>query len=142
MDHFTDHKGNSELVGQIWEKIYINTEQWQAEVEFLKDEFGFLHNLIGGYIVWLGKEEIMPQIQTLVQRLNDIQRVRAELNQKLTKQMVSLEELLNKSFEGSQQDVKNEDVALNKLLKDFTSDIRSLKKEIHTVTKMVVNSKK
>tara|TARA_R110000868_G_scaffold216234_1_gene466341 strand:- start:709 stop:1137 length:429 start_codon:yes stop_codon:yes gene_type:complete len=142
MDHFTDHKGNSELVGQIWEKIYINTEQWQAEVEFLKDEFGFLHNLIGGYIVWLGKEEIMPQIQTLVQRLNDIQRVRAELNQKLTKQMVSLEELLNKSFEGSQEDVKNEDVALNKLLKDFTSDIRSLKKEIHTVTKMVVNSKK
>ena len=77
-----------------------------------------------------------------MQRLNDIQRVRAELNQKLTKQMVSLEELLNKSFEGSQEDVKNEDVALNKLLKDFTSDIRSLKKEIHTVTKMVVNSKK
>tara|TARA_R110002049_G_scaffold298365_2_gene488043 strand:- start:1699 stop:2148 length:450 start_codon:yes stop_codon:yes gene_type:complete len=142
MGNFTDHEGDSEPIGQIWEKIYINTEQWQAEMEFLRDEFGFLHNLIGGYMVWLGKEEIMPQIQALVQRLNDLQQVRAELNQRVTKQMISLEELLNESFEGNQQQVTNEDAALGKLLKGFIIDIRALKKEIHTVTKMVANSKK
>jgi hypothetical protein len=84
----------------------------------------------------------MAQIQTIVKRLNKLQDVRGELNKKLTKQMVALEELLNKSHKEPQWQVKEENIVLSKLLKDFTKDIRALKKDIHTITKIVTDSKK
>lgn len=140
MDNFIGDKNNFGSVRQVWEKMYASSEEWQQDIDFLRDEFSFFHNLIGGYMVWLGKEDSMPQIQTLVKRLNMLQDLRVEVNKKLKRQMVNLEELLNQSFEGNQQQVEEENLALKKLLKDYTRDVRAFKKDIHTVTKIVANS--
>ena len=142
MDNSTGYNDSFKEETPIWEKMYMRAEDWQQDLAFFKEEFGFLHNLIGGYIVWVGNEDDMPQIQTVVKRLNKLQDVQGDLNQKLTRQMVTLEELLNKSYKGSQWQVKEENAELSKLLKDFTKDIRALKKDIHTVTKIVTDSKK
>jgi hypothetical protein len=142
MDNSEEYNDGPKEEDLIWEKMYMHTEEWQHDLAFFKDEFWFLHNLIGGYVVWVGNEDDMAQIQTIVKRLNKLQDVRGELNQKLTKQMVALEELLNKSHKEPQWQVKEENIVLSKLLKDFTKDIRALKKDIHTITKIVTDSKK
>jgi hypothetical protein len=142
MDSNKNYNTNRNLENQVWKAMYIRAEEWQRDLDFLKDEFGFLHNLIGGYLVWLEKEDSLPKIQGLIKRLNELQNFQAGLTKKITMQLITLEELLNNSFKGKTRQVKNEDITLNKLMKSHTNNFRALKKEVYVITKEVGNIEK
>jgi len=98
MDNSTGYNDSFKEETPIWEKMYMRAEDWQQDLAFFKEEFGFLHNLIGGYIVWVGNEDDMPQIQTVVKRLNKLQDVQGDLNQvELLKCLNSTKKVLGKT---------------------------------------------
>ncbi|MAU17077.1 MAG: hypothetical protein CMH48_10310 [Muricauda sp.] len=125
-----------------WEVMYVQTEHWKDESSFFDEEFQFLHNLIGGFLVWLSSEEDLHQAKSLVERLNTLSNQNRALARRITGQMIALEELQNGSFTGDELKVKNDAVAIRATLDEFITDFRSLKKEIHYLTKILSKTEK
>ena len=86
-------KNHDHINGSDWELIYAQTERWKDESSFFEEEFQFLHNLIGGYLVWLSHEDNLNQAKGLVERLNSLSGQNRALGRRITGQLIALEEL-------------------------------------------------
>jgi hypothetical protein len=135
-------KNHDHINGSDWELIYAQTERWKDESSFFEEEFQFLHNLIGGYLVWLSHEDNLNQAKGLVERLNSLSGQNRALGRRITGQLIALEELQNGSFTGDEPKVKNDATAIQAILEDFVKEFRDLKKEIHHLTKIVSKTEK
>jgi hypothetical protein len=136
------HQDLGEDVLLQWSAVYTLTEHWQADMKFFNDELNFLNILVDKYLLKLAEEGHISTIAPLAMALTKLEVNNRELDQKIEKHKLHIQEVIENPFSHNSQAVKDEHIALESELYDFVDIFRITKKEIFDSTEQILKSEK
>lgn len=125
-----------------WQQMFILSERWQADLEFLKDELNFIHNLIDRYLMWLTDENNMAATRKQVAELSGIRVKHQALGQTLATHKMHLAGLIENPFSHNAQDCKDAHVSIEAMVTALMKDFRAIKKAVFALTEKIMASEK
>lgn len=125
-----------------WDEFYILTEHWQSDMEFYRDELRFLKNLLVKYFVWLTKEENVSDVHDMVTRLDNLDRKRDDISEKIQLHLHDIELLIENAFSHDEQKFRDDQSQLEEDIAQFVKDVRKAKNEVFKLAEYVIESEK
>jgi len=135
--------GSKEEYQETWSKLYILTEHWQSDVKFFHYELNFLNTLVDKYFTQLTAEaENIGKVRPVALTLSKIEARARALDQKITKHLQHIRELMENPFSPNSPEFKDEHGQLELELAIFLKDFRATKSEVFALTEQVLKSEK
>jgi hypothetical protein len=135
--------GSKDEDQQAWSELYILTEHWQSDIKFFHYELNFLNILVDKYFTRLmAEEENVSKVKPVAMKLSRIEDRERELDQKITKHLQHIQELMENPSSDNSQKFRDEHVELEIELANFLKDFRATKSEVFGLTEQVLKSEK
>ena len=125
-----------------WEQLYALGEFWQKDLEFYQDEMRFYHDLIDKYFMWLMEDPNIEKVQTLIRQLRKMHEKGIELTDQVNKHQAQIEQLMENAFSHDDQKFREDHSHLEDEITEFVEELRTLKKEVFSITESVIESEK
>ena len=123
-----------------WKEIYMLTKHWQSDVEFFAYEIKFLLNLTNKYFIWLTDDQNIETVASVQKDLKRLRKEQKELADNLKTHLNHITALLENAFIYDEHTFKDEHIALENKLTDFTKTFKEVKKQVFKCTEEVLNS--
>lgn len=124
------------------QQLFLLTEHWQNDVAFYKDEFRFLYKLIDRYYIWLTNDEHIEAVRKMVKTVVDVQHELTALSIELSSHLIAIGKRIDKSNAAAELVLREEHAQLEMKVGQFYRNFRMVKKEIFTITELVIESEK
>jgi cysteinyl-tRNA synthetase len=121
-----------------YQQLYLLTEHWQSDLEFYKNALRFLHYLIDKYFVWFAHKENHDEMANLASRLSEVARVCDSLQEKTSKTLSHLAELIDEPFKYDFNKCRSEHEELENEIVSFIKNFRGIKKESFAISEQVI----
>jgi hypothetical protein len=126
----------------VWLDFYKLAEQWQSDIKFVKEELRILDTLINRYFLPLLQTENNVSVKMLAHELQQAETQQRCLNQKISRHLRHLRDLVENPFSHDSHAFNDEHVTLEKELIEFGRDLRTVKHKTFEITERFVESEK
>ena len=121
---------------------FVFASHWKLDLDFYKDELKFLSNLLSKYFIYLIEDYDLESLNKLAGRLNETKNVCNELSEDITDYLSKIKLLMTNELSLDNFYQRREYIILETSLKIFIKSLKSLKRDIFTVTEEVLQHKK
>lgn len=121
---------------------FVLAEHWKSDLEFYSDELDFLTSLINKNFMYLIEKNEYPGAQEIVNKLKQSIEVCDELLQAASTYMSNLRFSLTEEMKITEFDQEKEHIRLEAKIALFIKTFRSVKQEVFTLSKKVMEQKK
>lgn len=128
--------------GEQWSDLVAIAERWKSDVEFFHDELKFLHDLVNKHFTQLILNEDAGSARSIVSMLSEIRKRTEILFQDVQGHINHLTGLIENQFSHEATECKNEHAKLEIRMTNFVKDFRSIKKEIFSLARIILQLEK
>ncbi len=133
---------NSYLKKSTPRELYSLAEHWKSDLLFYKEEIHFFHNLIDTYFKWMTKDENIDKVKKVSRLLSRLKRDWDMLSFHTDEHLKDLELLMENPFSHDETRILENHLFLEEKTAEFLADYRWIKKEIFSITQLVIESEK
>lgn len=124
------------------QQLFLLTEHWQSDVAFYKDEFKFLYRLIDKYYIWLTNDQHIEEVRKMVKTVLEMQHELTVISTQLSSHLISIGKRIDKPNAAAELVLREEHAILESKIGQFYRNFKVIKKEIFTITEVVIESEK
>jgi hypothetical protein len=128
--NFTFRPAGKYMLEAGLDDIHTLTRHWKTDLAFYHDEIRFLTDLIGRYAALLITDEHITRLKALEQRLSNAESLLNILEEKVTKHLNYVDDLIEGVVRISETTFRLEHAKLENEVMYFIDELRTVKKEI------------
>lgn len=125
-----------------WQQMFIVSEHWRSDLEFLNDELSFMRKLIDRYLMWLIDEKNITDTRKQLAELSGFEKRHKAISEDLAKHLGRLTNLIENPFSHNAQDCKDAHVTIEAMVAALVKDFRVIKKAVFVLTEKIMESEK
>jgi len=112
------------------------------ELEFVKDEHVFLEHLLSAHFLDLSSEKLFEPTKKLIQKLNDVEKMRNELDDEVQTHDKHIATLLESLQISDKKNIEKEHQRIQKDFETFHLKFKFVKKKIYNMIKEIMKEHK
>lgn len=140
MTDFRNRPHDNYIFNAPWKALYELTEHWNSDIKFYKDELKFLHHIIDKYFSWISKKENINLVKEIEINLLDLEKECTLLQNKITKHLKYLTELINDPLKYDAHQFRIEHEILEKDISSYVELFRVHKNEIFIINNKIIET--
>lgn len=140
MSDFRNRPNGTYILDANWEELYILTKHWKSDLLFYRDDLIFLDNLIDKYLIWISNKKDSEAVRNIDNSILKIAKKCTDLLQRIDKHLTHLANLMEDPFKYDSHKFRAEHQQLEDDITNFVKALRTNRKEVFEVTKMVIDS--
>lgn len=122
--------------------LHEETMVWLKELDFEKDEYNFLQNLLSTPFLELSSKDSYEAAKKKIQMLQEIDVLRSRLKKDLKRHDLEIAELMESFEEDKFWKIQKEHDILNKEMESFILNFKYLKRKVFRVIKDILRTHK
>lgn len=140
MSDFRNRPNGTYILDANWEELYILTKHWKSDLLFYRDDLNFLDNLIDKYLIWISNKKDSEAVRNIDNSILKTAKKCTDLLHRIDKHLKHLENLMEDPFKYDSHQFRAEHQQLEDDITNFVKALRTNRKEVFEVTKMVIDS--
>lgn len=123
-----------------WQELYILTGHWISDLEFYKEDLGFLRHIINKYIIWITKKENLQRVNEIEVALHKVDQKCGALLMKIEVHRTDLGIFIEHPDKEKATSLITEHGHLEKVMADFVKSFRENRREVFNISSYVIDS--
>lgn len=129
-------------VSNMMRSMIVISQNWQSDLVFFNLELRFLRSLIDKYFIWLVEDANINRTREASAALLKLEKERLALEGKVSIHLKHLADLMTNPFTYDSQKIREDHGELEDLVMGFVKEFRKTKKEIFSLTEVVIETEK
>ncbi len=123
-----------------WQELYILTGHWKSDLEFYKEDLGFLRQIINKYIIWITKKENLQRVMEIEMALHEVDKKCGGLLAQIEGHRTDLGHFIENPEQDQATNLSTAHGHLEKVMADFVKSFRENRREVFNITAFVIDS--
>lgn len=136
----TDRVQSPEGAVPSWEQLYILANHWKSDLEFYKEDLGFLHHLVEKYVIWITLSENLALVKSIESNQQGLKEQAEALLLRVSEHQKQLGQEVARKNRKASPSIMQEHEALEQALAMFVKQFRKNREETFKISEYIIDS--